>query len=126
MYNVVSGSMEPAIPVGSVLYVEQVEPEEVEEGDVIAFHSAGAVISHRVVRHRVVEGEFVTKGDANSREDLAPVDYASLIGRVECHIPVLGSILTLMAGTAGKVYAAVFAACGVMFHMLAAILRGRR
>lgn len=28
VYNVVSGSMEPAIPVGSVLYVEQVEPEE--------------------------------------------------------------------------------------------------
>ena len=126
IYEVVSGSMEPEIPVGSVLYVAPSAPEEIEAGDVIAYRKGDSVVTHRVEENRYVEGEFVTKGDANSWEDLAPVDYASLIGRVECHIPVLGSILTLMAGTAGKVYAAVIAACGVMFHMLAATLRGRR
>ncbi len=35
VYNVVGGSMEPAIPVGSVIYVETLRPEEVAEGDVI-------------------------------------------------------------------------------------------
>ena len=37
LYTVVSGSMEPAIPTGSLVYVEHVAPEDIEEGDVIAF-----------------------------------------------------------------------------------------
>lgn len=125
VYNVVSGSMEPAIPVGSVLYVEQVEPEEVEEGDVIAFHSAGAVISHRVVRNRVVEGEFVTKGDANQEEDMNPVKYRDLVGRVSRHYPVIGDLLFLYTSNIGKAYMVCFAACGAMLNILAGRLRDR-
>ena len=37
IYNVVSGSMEPEIPIGSAIYVKAAEPEGVQEGDVIAF-----------------------------------------------------------------------------------------
>ncbi len=124
-YEVVSGSMEPKIPVGSILYVEQARPEEVEAGDVIAFMKDGSVITHRVEENRYVEGEFITKGDANSKEDLAPVAYDSLVGKAVWHLPVLGRVMSLLAGTTGKVYAALFAACGVMFHMLAGILRER-
>jgi len=39
IYNVVSGSMEPEIPIGSILYVEKIPPEEIREDDVIAFWS---------------------------------------------------------------------------------------
>ncbi|MCI9341330.1 MAG: signal peptidase I, partial [Dorea sp.] len=35
MYNVLSGSMEPAIPVGSLLYVRSGDPEQVEDEDII-------------------------------------------------------------------------------------------
>ena len=38
LYTVVSGSMEPAIPVGSLVYIKYVEPKEIVEGDVIAFY----------------------------------------------------------------------------------------
>ena len=68
IYNVISGSTEPEIPVGSVVYVKETEPAEIEEGDVIAFTSMGTVVTHRVKQNRVVEGEFVTKGDANEQE----------------------------------------------------------
>lgn len=125
-YEVISGSMEPEIPVGSILYVEQAEPEEVEAGDVIAFMKEGSVITHRVEENRYVEGEFITKGDANSGEDLAPVAYENLVGKAVWHFPVLGRVMSLMSGTTGKIYAALFAACGVMFHMLAGILRERQ
>jgi signal peptidase I len=37
IYNVVSGSMEPEIPVGSAIYVKAAAPEDVQEGEVIAF-----------------------------------------------------------------------------------------
>lgn len=125
VYNVVSGSMEPAIPVGSVIYVETLRAEDVAEGDVIAFHGGSSVIAHRVVKNRVGEGEFITKGDANREEDMEPVPYNSVIGKVERHIPALGIVLTLLASNTGKLYAVLLAVCGVMFHMLAGILRDR-
>ena len=37
IYDIVSGSMEPEIPVGSVIYVKAAAPEDIQEGDVIAF-----------------------------------------------------------------------------------------
>lgn len=126
IYEVVSGSMEPEIPVGSILYVEETAPEDVEAGDVIAFMRNGSVVSHRVEENRYVEGEFITKGDANSEEDTVPVPYESLVGKAVYHLPVLGTLMSMLAGDVGKLYALAFAACGVMFHMLAAILKSRR
>ena len=126
IYEVVSGSMEPEIPVGSILYVEETPPEEIEAGDVIAFMRNDTVVSHRVEENRYVEGEFITKGDANSEEDTVPVPYDSLVGKSVYHLPVLGTLMTMLAGDVGKLYALAFAACGVMFHMLAAILSSRR
>lgn len=122
IYEVISGSMEPEIPVGSVIYVRPVEPEDVENGDIIAFVQNGSMITHRVEENRYVEGEFITKGDANSKEDMLPVEYDSLEGKVMFHFPVLGRIMTLMASNVGKLYAAMLLMCGVMFHMLARIL----
>lgn len=126
IYEVVSGSMEPEIPVGSVIYVKAAEPGTIAAGDVIAFGRNGSVVTHRVEENRYVEGEFITKGDANSEEDMEPVKYDSLIGKVERHIPVLGIIMTLLASNTGKLYAVILVCCGVMFHMLAGILRSRR
>lgn len=125
IYHVVSGSMEPAIPVGSAVYVAGTAPEEIREGDVIAFMSGESVVTHRVVRNRVVEGEFVTKGDANAAGDMHPVEYEELIGRVEYHVPFIGQLMVLYTGTVGKIYAICFAACGAMLNMLAGRLRDR-
>ena len=126
VYNVVSGSMEPEIPVGSAIYVEAVPPEEVQEGDVIAFWSNDAVIAHRVPRNKLVEGTFTTKGDANAEEDMNDIEYAALIGRVAAHYPMLGQMMVLYTSSVGKVYVVCFAACGCMFHILAGRLRERR
>ncbi len=114
VYVVVSGSMEPAIPVGSALYVEPARPEDVAAGDVIAFFERGAVITHRVVENHVVEGEFITKGDANGENDLAPVAYEALIGRMARSVPYLGSVMAVCSGTKGKIYLA----CGVVGAVL--------
>lgn len=125
-YNVVSGSMEPEIPVGSVVYVKYVEPETVAEGDIIAFQGKDSVITHRVVKNKTVEGTFTTKGDANEKEDINETPYDALIGKVIAHYPMLGGAMALYTSNIGKAYAACFAACGVMFHILAGRLRERR
>ena len=126
VYNVVSGSMEPEMPIGSLALVEPVAPASVQEGDVIAFHSGESVITHRVTRNHTFEGEFVTKGDANEEEDMRAIPYEALIGQVIWHIPMVGGFMTLLTSMVGKLYLLAFAFCGVMFNMLAARLRARR
>ncbi len=125
IYNIVSGSMEPEIPVGSVIYVESAEPESIQPKDIIAFRGGDSVIAHRVVENQVVEGKFITKGDANAEKDMQPVDYSQLVGRVAAHYPLLGGFMALYTSNIGKAYVICFAACGVMFHLLAGKIRGR-
>ena len=72
VYTVISGSMEPAIPTGSLVYIKEMEPKDVQVDDVIAFYGtkdAASIITHRVVENRVLMGEFITKGDANATKD---------------------------------------------------------
>ncbi len=109
IYHVISGSMEPAIPTGSVVYVKEIEASDLQKDDVIAYYSSdenGAIITHRIVQNRVVSGEFITKGDANEKEDLTPVTYDRLIGKVVLSIPFLGRVLTMISGTSGKIFVA--------------------
>ena len=124
-YNVVSGSMEPTIPEGSVIYVEHTEPSAIVEGDIIAFYKDGTVVTHRVTDNRVVTGVFITKGDANEKEDISPVQYSELIGRVKYHFPYLGNYLMIYSNPITKIYLMVLAFCGVMFNILAGRMRRR-
>ena len=119
VFHIVSGSMEPSIPVGSVIYVEPIAPDAVIRGDIIAFNSGDSVIAHRVVTNQVVEGYYTTKGDANDGEDLSDVKYSQLIGRVVYHIPILGQLLMILGTTVGKVYVICFAACGALLNIIA-------
>lgn len=126
VFNVISGSMEPAIPMGSVIYVTSVDPEDVDVDDVIAFMDDGSVVAHRVVTNRTSLGEYVTKGDANNTEDLFPVPYDALIGVVALSVPMAGAAMGLYASTIGKVYLVMTLACGIMLNILADRLRARR
>lgn len=126
VYAVISGSMEPSIQVGSLVCVEGYKPENIVEGDVIAFYSddsSGAVIVHRVVSNRVLGGEFVTKGDANDTEDLHPVSYDRFQGKLIFAIPYMGRILYLTSTPEGKLASVSVIFLAAMLHVVAAILR---
>lgn len=127
VYSVVSGSMEPVIPVGSLLYMKEELPENVEEGDIIAFYGTrdtASIITHRVVENRVVMGEFITRGDANPTEDMTPVPYGNLIGRVVRVIPKAGKAAELLTSSRGKLLAGGMIAAAVLLQILsAAVLR---
>ncbi len=120
IYHVISGSMEPSIPTGSVVYVKETEASEIQTDDVIAYYSSedtGAIITHRVIQNRVVSGEFITKGDANDKEDVTPVSYERLIGKVILSIPFLGSVLTVISGTSGKIFVGCLIVIAVILTM---------
>ena len=94
---VLSGSMEPALPRGSLAFTMAIEPREVKVGDIIAFspeEGSEITTSHRVIEIMTTDGElsFQTKGDANEDADLWPVSADYIRGKVIFHSPRLGRI----------------------------------
>ena len=65
---------------GDCLWVTPIPAEKLQVGDVVAFHSGGSVLAHRIVGRR--EMAFLTQGDGNWRRDSAALDPGRLIGRV--------------------------------------------
>lgn len=93
VYSVISGSMEPEYPVGSLIYVKDINPSEIEVNDVITYVLPSETPStHRVVRIDEENQLFYTKGDANETEDGAPVHFKNLIGTPVFKIPYLGYV----------------------------------
>lgn len=95
-YVVESGSMEPRIQVGSLVYVDRsFEAERAAPDEVIAFEIDGAnaeVCTHRIVANDIESRSVRTKGDSNKEIDATPIPYTSIIGRVVLSIPHLGFI----------------------------------
>lgn len=111
---VLSGSMEPNISVGSMIIVKNVNPEELEAGDIITFRvSDSTLVTHRVVENNVETQEITTKGDANDVNDGNPVSYSNVIGELFISIPLLGYLSIYMQSTLG-----IAILCGVVFVLL--------
>ena len=126
IYHVISGSMEPAIHIESVVYVKDVAPADIQKKDVIAFHSVlgeEAIITHRVVSNNRVAGEIVTKGDADAKEDMEPVPYENVLGKVALTVPVLGQILATLATIQGKTAVGSVILLALLLHIAAGRLR---
>lgn len=120
-YVVVSGSMEPAIPVGSLVMAKPVKPAELQVGDVIVFYTdrhADTPVTHRVVENHVEDREVITKGDANAANDLSPVLYENIDGKVRHHIPRIGMIVGLFGTVMGKISALMIIAAGYLLTLV--------
>ena len=91
-YTVLSGSMEPTYHVGSLVYVQKVDPADIQVGDPITFvlDENLTVATHRVIAISEDGEHFTTKGDANDAPDGTPVYYKNLVGRPVFTIPYLG------------------------------------
>ena len=116
VYGILTDSMYPAYKPGDLIYVAEVSASEVRPGEVITYAmgtSTDLVNSHRVVRIDKESSAFITKGDAGGSEDMEPVAFARLKGKVVFRIPLLGKCHTLFESTAGKIKLLIFfpAAC---------------
>lgn len=105
LYTVLSGSMEPNYPTGSLIAVKEIEVEELKEGDVITYKLSGTTIA----THRIVEVldednslKFRTKGDANEDADASPVIAENVIGTPFVTIPKGGYIASYAQSPEGK------------------------
>lgn len=103
-YVVLSGSMEPTYPVGSLIYVKQANPADIQVGDAITFrlNGEGTIATHRVIAISQDGTQFTTQGDANDAPDGAPVLAQDLIGKPLFAIPYLGYLSHCITNPPGR------------------------
>ena len=107
VFTVLSGSMEPTYHTGSLIYVKEVDPFQLEADEVITFMlDENTVATHRIVE--VVPDEedptvvrFRTKGDANDAVDGGLVHYKNVIGSPVFTIPKLGYVANYIQNPPG-------------------------
>ncbi len=111
MVVVVSGSMEPNLLEGDLLFLKGTDPENIKsgtiegkEGDIIVFnaynlwvHAPAEPIVHRVIDKKYDNGWFfLTKGDANSIPDADWVPETRIFGVVVGRIPYVGWVKIIL------------------------------
>ena len=99
--------MEPAYHVGSLIYVKNTDPDDVQVGDAITFvlDESLTVVTHRVVEIETDEDgaiRYTTKGDANETVDGSPVHEKNLVGKPVFTIPYLGYVANVVQKPPGK------------------------
>lgn len=104
-YNVLTGSMEPTYPVGSLIYVKKVPAETLKNGDVVTITNGGTPITHRIVEIDSEQKVVYTQGDANQSADGA-TPFEQIIGKAaKIHFPVLGKVFqTIQSGSYRKIF----------------------
>lgn len=111
---VLSGSMEPGIPVGSVVFVKETDVNSIEAGDIITYRLSGeTMVTHRVVTVDQENQQFITKGDANETEDANPVAFSDVVGKEWFHVPLLGYLSIYIKTPLG-----IVAVCGVLIVLI--------
>lgn len=108
VYTVLSGSMEPTYHVGSLIYVKDIDTDELKAGDVITYMlDEDTIVTHRIAD--VIPDEtdpsiirFQTKGDANDSVDGSLVHYKNVIGTPVFSIPKLGYLANYIQKPPGR------------------------
>ena len=108
VYSVLSGSMEPTYHVGSLIYVKDIDTDELKAGDVITYMlDEDTIVTHRIAD--VIPDEtdpsiirFQTKGDANDSVDGSLVHYKNVIGTPVFSIPKLGYLANYIQKPPGR------------------------
>ena len=104
---VYSGSMQPVIKTGSLIFVKP--DDDYQQGEIITFYGyADAINKQSTITHRIyaIKTEnnqkiFITKGDTNDQPDKKEVQPNEIIGKVLFSLPLLGYAIKFVQTTSG-------------------------
>ncbi|MGO4431728.1 signal peptidase I [Paenarthrobacter sp. RAF9] len=110
---VISGSMEPTIPVDALMFSQPVHASVPQPGDVVTVERPRnlGLVTHRLVSTQEISPDayrYVLRGDANTSDDPAPYDVATA-GKYLFHIPYIGALSTTFRTTPGILLALAIA-----------------
>lgn len=110
---VLTDSMLPEIASGDLIICQQLDPAEVQVGDVIAFFdpagNGSSVVTHRVVEIVEENGtvKWRTRGDNNNTEDKVLVPTDNLVGIYRSRIAGAGNVAMFLQTTPGLIVCVV-------------------
>ena len=115
-FLVVSGSMEPAISTGSIIYTEK--QSSYKTGDIITFILNKKIISHRIesivlVGHTIY---YSTRGDANAVADMDLVARDNVYGKIFGAVPMVGSVILAYKTQFGLISGTVLPTLLLLFY----------
>ncbi|WP_193605266.1 signal peptidase I [Nocardioides dongkuii] len=122
-YTVLTGSMEPNLPPGTLIVTQQVPVEDIEIGEVVTFQIESGkpqVVTHRVIATRQGESgrpEFLTQGDANPIPDEGWRPAESVRGVLWYAVPELGHANNVLTGDQRQLGVYVVAAALVLYAL---------
>ncbi len=93
LYSILTSSMEPTIPVGSLVLINTNHINDIKKNDIVTFLSNSNAVTHRIVDINKQSHEFYTKGDANKSIDNGSIKKSDIEGKYIGHLPSLGMIL---------------------------------
>lgn len=111
-FIVLSDSMKATdFAAGDVVFVKNVDPTTLQEGDIIAYSSQnpdsyGEVVTHKI-RAKTVDANgdpgFITYGTTTGTDDETIVTYPYINGKYLFHIPKIGSFFFFLKTTPGYI-----------------------
>jgi signal peptidase len=134
-YVVLSGSMRPTIPVGTLVLDQSVPASQVVIGDIVSFHPL--VNPNETITHRVVEiqpnppgaraGLYAkTRGDANPTPDPGWLPLDGNINRVVVWVPVAGYAVAFLEQPVARILLVIVPLALMATMILSAIWRSPR
>jgi signal peptidase len=126
--TVLTNSMAPKFPPGTLLVVRPTAVEDIRIGQVLTYQIESgkpAVVSHRVVQRNLdIDGSvtFITRGDNNEVADPNPVREVQVKGTLWYAIPLLGWVNNVVTGESRAVLIPV--AAGLLFAYTAYLVVG--
>lgn len=121
-----SGSMEPAVPLGSLVWLQPQSTYSV--GDVIAFTHPDSNNNHTVVLHRIVtkaessSTTYQTKGDANASIDAVSIVESDIYGAMKYQVTFIGYFVTWLQSEVGVLITIIFPIILVISHQIRSFL----
>ncbi len=103
-YTILTSSMRPLMPPGSLVVAKETDPTTLKTGDVVTYQLRSGepeVVTHRIIgmgqddRGRLT---FTTKGDNNPKPDPKPILAEQIRGKVWYAVPYIGYLNQMITG----------------------------
>jgi signal peptidase len=133
-YTVLTGSMRPSLPPGTLVVVKPQPVDGLRVGDVVTYQLESGkpqVVTHRIVKigtDLTGKRSFTTRGDANDVADAKPVRPEQIRGELLYAVPKVGYVSNLITGSRRQLatYGVVTLLLGYAAFMFVGSVRDRR
>lgn len=132
-FSVLSGSMEPAIKEGSLIFTR--EKDSYERGEIITYTPVSGRINgttlpltHRIININESNSEvlYITQGDANATPDQDPVPHSNVIGSTIFALPYVGYLIDFARTPLGYIVLILVPAIILIYEEIGNMIRSWR